>query len=147
LKRLLTHLHTTPPGTKKRDSTPSLNESSGARAPRLFAKRVSTFRGAYKERAGGRIVTVTPSLFRGTPGRLREDVPMTLQRAAPVPHHLKDTVATIAALHAAHDREAHALSIGSNGRNRSATHVNPNNQRSLDGLRQSHAARAGTRGI
>jgi uncharacterized membrane protein len=34
---------------------------------------------------------------------------MTMQKAAPVPHHLEDTVATIAALHAAHDREAHAL--------------------------------------
>jgi uncharacterized membrane protein len=34
---------------------------------------------------------------------------MTMQKAAPVPHHLEDTVATIAALHAAHNREAHAL--------------------------------------
>jgi hypothetical protein len=34
---------------------------------------------------------------------------MTMQKAVPVPHHLEDTVATIAALHAAHDREAHAL--------------------------------------
>jgi uncharacterized membrane protein len=34
---------------------------------------------------------------------------MTLKTTAPVPHHLEDTVATIAALHAAHNREAHAL--------------------------------------
>jgi uncharacterized membrane protein len=35
--------------------------------------------------------------------------PMTIQETAPLPHHLEDTVATIAALHAAHNREAHAL--------------------------------------
>jgi uncharacterized membrane protein len=34
---------------------------------------------------------------------------MTIQETAPLPHHLEDTVATIAALHAAHNREAHAL--------------------------------------
>jgi uncharacterized membrane protein len=34
---------------------------------------------------------------------------MTLKTTAPVPHHLEDAVATIAALHAAHNREAHAL--------------------------------------
>jgi uncharacterized membrane protein len=34
---------------------------------------------------------------------------MTIPAATPVPHHLEDTVATITALHAAHDREAHAL--------------------------------------
>jgi uncharacterized membrane protein len=34
---------------------------------------------------------------------------MTVQETAQLPHHLEDTVATIAALHAAHNREAHAL--------------------------------------
>jgi uncharacterized membrane protein len=34
---------------------------------------------------------------------------MTIEKTAPVPHHPEDTVATIAALHAAHNREAHAL--------------------------------------
>ena len=34
---------------------------------------------------------------------------MTIEKTAPVPPHVEDTVATIAALHAAHNREAHAL--------------------------------------
>jgi uncharacterized membrane protein len=34
---------------------------------------------------------------------------MTIQKTLPVPHHLEDTVATIAALQPAHNREAHAL--------------------------------------
>src|SRR5580698_7538204 len=34
---------------------------------------------------------------------------MTTREPAGVPHHVEDAVATIAALHAAHDREARAL--------------------------------------
>ena len=34
---------------------------------------------------------------------------MTTEKIPPVPHHVEDTVATITALHAAHDREARAL--------------------------------------
>ena len=34
---------------------------------------------------------------------------MTTEKTPPVPHHVEETVATIAALHAAHYREAHAL--------------------------------------
>lgn len=34
---------------------------------------------------------------------------MTIEKTAPVPPQVEDTVATIAALHAAHNREAHAL--------------------------------------
>jgi uncharacterized membrane protein len=35
--------------------------------------------------------------------------PMTTEKTAPVPHHVEEAVATIAALHAAHYREARAL--------------------------------------
>ena len=34
---------------------------------------------------------------------------MTTEKTPPVPHHVEETVATIAALHAAHYREARAL--------------------------------------
>ena len=35
--------------------------------------------------------------------------PMTTETTSPVPHHVEEAVATIAALHAAHHREARAL--------------------------------------
>jgi uncharacterized membrane protein len=34
---------------------------------------------------------------------------MTTETTSPVPHHVEEAVATIAALHAAHHREAQAL--------------------------------------
>jgi hypothetical protein len=40
-----------------------------------------------------------------------KDEPMTVENPQAVPPHVEDTVATIAALHAAHYREAHALQL------------------------------------
>ena len=45
----------------------------------------------------------------GHSGRLRQDDPMTLETTAPVPPHVEEAVAIIAALHAAHHREARGL--------------------------------------
>jgi hypothetical protein len=45
-------------------------------------------------------------LIAEKPGRTN---PMTIEKTPPVPHHVEEAVATIAALHAAHHREARAL--------------------------------------
>src|ERR1700733_9668629 len=48
------------------------------------------------------------SLFGPSAGSVRTN-PMTTEKTPSVPHHVEETVATIAALHAAHYREARAL--------------------------------------
>ena len=48
------------------------------------------------------VLTTTRPLLLGTN-------PMTTETTSPVPHHVEEAVATIAALHAAHHREARAL--------------------------------------
>ena len=56
---------------------------------------------------------------------------MTIETTSPVPHHVEEAVATIAALHAAHPGGPRAAKGGieSDPRGRAACHVNPDDGR------------------
>ena len=75
---------------------------------------------------------------------------MTTEETVSVPHHVEDAVATIAAIHAAHYREARALQKAvsrATGGIAQPFHVNPDNRRDCElGDAQSRSSRVRTRG-